>query len=99
MSIAQMTKQGHIHGEDTLRLASPMHPAASFRCESKVDHVDHVFRGWGGRNSESAGVHDYVVHAPKLTTSKTFAPSSATLANSSPSALAETPSMGDMCAR
>ena len=75
-----------------------MHPAASFRRESKFDHIDHVFRSSGG--SEIAEVHDYVAHAPKLTTSKTFAlPSSETLANSSPSALAETPVMGDICAR
>ena len=90
---------GHIHGEDALCLASPMYPAASFRGESEFDHVDHVFRGSSSLEYAEVCI-GYVAYAPKLTTSKTFAlPSSDTLANSSPSALAETPTMGDMCAR
>ena len=46
---------GHIHGEDALRLASPMYPAASFRRVSEFDHVDHVFRGLN--SLECAEVH------------------------------------------
>ena len=46
MSKAQSGKQGeeneYIHSKDTLRLASSMHPAASFRRESKLDHIDHI---------------------------------------------------------
>jgi hypothetical protein len=30
------------HGKDALRLASPMHPAASFRRELKLKHIDHI---------------------------------------------------------
>ena len=30
------------HGKDDLRLASPMHPAASFWRVPELEHIDHV---------------------------------------------------------
>jgi hypothetical protein len=35
-------KGQHKHGKNTLRLAPPMHPAATFWRESKLDHIDHI---------------------------------------------------------
>jgi hypothetical protein len=53
-----ITMNRHVHGEDALRLASPMQSAVSFRCESRFN----VFRGPGGSESAVRSLRCYTLH-------------------------------------